>query len=241
MNIELYPVGGEPTQSVEHRVAQHAALADPLRLRITDLVMDSDLAALELGEALSVSSNLLAHHLGVLERAGVVERLRSEGDGRRSYVRLTPETHRMLSHRRAGSAPDSSMSGELLFICTGNSARSPFAAAWWNSSASRVSHMRATSAGTHPAPEVSAEALEAAQRFGIDLSEHAPRSLPKDSSRTHMIILCDRAYEELVPSHTDRRWQHHWSIPKPGTSDIENAYERSFCDIIERCTLLGPE
>lgn len=80
MNIEQSQGLPVPNASVEYRAARHAALADPLRLRITDLVMDSDLSSSELREALGVSSNLLAHHLGVLERAGVVDRLHSEGD-----------------------------------------------------------------------------------------------------------------------------------------------------------------
>jgi ArsR family transcriptional regulator, arsenate/arsenite/antimonite-responsive transcriptional repressor / arsenate reductase (thioredoxin) len=37
-------------------------------------------------------SNLLAHHLRVLEEAGLVTRHRSEGDKRRSYLRLVPGT-----------------------------------------------------------------------------------------------------------------------------------------------------
>ena len=36
-------------------------------------------------------SNLLAHHVKVLERAGVVTRHRSEGDRRRTYLTLAPD------------------------------------------------------------------------------------------------------------------------------------------------------
>ena len=78
----------EQTRSVERRAEVHAALADTTRLRVVDLLTVGDAASSELSSRLDVASNLLAHHLKVLERAGVVARHRSEGDGRRSYWRL---------------------------------------------------------------------------------------------------------------------------------------------------------
>ncbi|WP_369699670.1 ArsR family transcriptional regulator [Nesterenkonia sp. Act20] len=210
-----------------------------MRLRITDLVMDSDLSSSELREALGVSSNLLAHHLGVLERAGVVDRLRSEGDRRRSYVRLRPEVHRMLSWERVRSAGDSPDSREVVFICTGNSARSPFAAALWNRDRQQGSKgVRASSAGTHPAPQVSEKAVEVAQSFGVDLSAHTPSPVAADQPGVETIVLCDRAYEELPPvSRTGGR--RHWAVPNPGRSQSQDAYERVFCEIAERIELIA--
>lgn len=225
---------------MEHRAARHAALADPLRLRITDLVMDSDLSSSELRDALEISSNLLAHHLGVLERAQVVDRLRSEGDRRRSYVRIRPQVHSMLSLERMSSPGDCPDLGGIVFVCTGNSARSPFAAALWNRSTRGETHrVAATSAGTHPAPRVPEKAIEAAQRFGVDLSDHAPRPLEEDPSRGRTIILCDRAYEELAPTDPKGAGRRHWTVPNPGPSKAEDAYERVFCEIAERIELLA--
>jgi hypothetical protein len=45
----------------------------------------------ELGELIGVPTNLLAHHLGVLDGAGLIERRASSGDGRRRYVVLRPD------------------------------------------------------------------------------------------------------------------------------------------------------
>jgi DNA-binding transcriptional ArsR family regulator len=59
------------------RVAVHAALADPARLRITDTLADGDASPSELAALLAMPSNLLAHHLRVLEDAGLVSRHRS--------------------------------------------------------------------------------------------------------------------------------------------------------------------
>ena len=71
------------------RAARHAALGDPLRLQIVDPLAWGDLTPGDLAAALGLTSNLLAHHLGVLEAAGLVSRRRSEADRRRSYVSLT--------------------------------------------------------------------------------------------------------------------------------------------------------
>ena len=80
---------------VEQRASFHAALGDPARLTIVDSLFLTDLSPGDLARRLGLPSNLLAHHLRVLESAGIVERRRSEGDGRRSYVRLRSE-HPML-------------------------------------------------------------------------------------------------------------------------------------------------
>ena len=60
------------------------------RLAITDTLADGDASPSELAVMLAMPSNLLAHHLRVLEDAGMVARHRSEGDRRRTYLRLVP-------------------------------------------------------------------------------------------------------------------------------------------------------
>ena len=56
-----------------------------------DELLLADASPSELQGLLSMSSNLMAHHLGVLEQAGMVRRVRSEGDRRRTYLQLIPE------------------------------------------------------------------------------------------------------------------------------------------------------
>src|SRR6476646_10558093 len=73
---------------VERRAAVHMALGEPVRLTIVDRLGPGDASPGELAEAVGLGSNLLAHHLKVLEDAGVIRRVRSEGDRRRSYVQL---------------------------------------------------------------------------------------------------------------------------------------------------------
>lgn len=74
--------------AVAGRAAVFAALADPARLSIVDRLMLADASPSELGVVLDLPSNLLAHHLGVLKKSGLVRQSRSEADGRRTYLRL---------------------------------------------------------------------------------------------------------------------------------------------------------
>ena len=62
-------------RGLEARAARHAALGDPVRLAIVDDLMASDRAPVELCHRLGIESNLLAHHLDVLERVGFDARL----------------------------------------------------------------------------------------------------------------------------------------------------------------------
>src|SRR5918993_4395230 len=127
--------------AVEGRAAVHAALGEPVRLAIVDELALSDLAPSALAERFGLAGNLLAHHLDVLERVGLIERTVSSGDRRRRYVRLRHHALRDLGPRSAGRR------GRALFVCTGNSARSQLAAALWR----RRTGEPASSAGTHPA------------------------------------------------------------------------------------------
>ena len=66
----------------------------------------------------------------MLEQARVITRRRSEGDRRRTYLRLIPGALDPLA------APPERMAGRVLFVCTANSARSHLAAALWRRASS---------------------------------------------------------------------------------------------------------
>ena len=152
----------ELSSDAVRRVQIHAALADPGRLVIVDRLALADASPSELQTALSMSSSLIAHHLGVLEGAGIVRRVRSEGDRRRSYLRLIPESLDLLVPSAAWQAE------RVVFVCTQNSARSQLAVAVWN----RRTSLPATSAGTHPAAEVHPWAVAAAARRKLPMRPH---------------------------------------------------------------------
>jgi protein-tyrosine-phosphatase len=216
---------------LERRSSVHAALADPHRLAIVDELALADRSPSELTTRLGLSSNLLAHHLDVLERAELLERLPSAGDRRRRYLRLVPEA------LMVAAAPMATLvAGHVLFVCTGNSARSQLAAAAWNAD----STVPASSAGTHPATQVHPEAVRAAARVELDLSTAHPRSLEEVVEEPDLIVtVCDVAHEALGERLREVR-SLHWSIPDPAPIGTRAAFDAAFERISHRVATLSP-
>jgi len=205
-------------QDVEGRAARYGALGDPVRLSIVDQLMFSDRSPAELRRLVGVESNLLAHHLDVLERVGLVQRSRSGGDRRRRYVHLRAEALADLAERRRVAQ------GPALFLCSANSARSQLAAALWESRTGAP----ATSAGTHPAARVHPGAVAAAKRAGLDLTGAAPRSFDPAARHPELVVtVCDRAHEELNPSED---WLH-WSVPDPVPAGTKAAFDAAVAEL----------
>jgi ArsR family transcriptional regulator, arsenate/arsenite/antimonite-responsive transcriptional repressor / arsenate reductase (thioredoxin) len=221
------------------RAAVHAALGDPGRLSIVDALLLGEASPSELQRLLVMPSNLLAHHVGVLERVGVVSRHRSEADRRRTYLALAPAALDALRPTRVQDAV------RVVFVCTHNSARSQLAAALWND----TSAVPATSAGTHPAPAVHPGAVAAAQRHRVPLLPSRPRHVdevlgPHDSAGDLVITVCDAAHEELTAARgTARRTgpgRLHWSIPDPARTGQDHAFDRVIADLTDRIGRAAP-
>ena len=207
-------------QDRRRRAELHAALGDPARLGIVEDLATTDRAPSELAERFELPSNLLAHHLGVLERVGLVERVVSAGDRRRRYIRLIRSALTDLALPRAHPAAD------VLFVCSRNSARSQLAAALWR----RHTGHPADSAGTHPAPRVHAGAVAAARRAGLDIAAATPRVMAPDESAELVVTVCDRAHEELEPG---AGWWH-WSIPDPVEIGTAAAFDAAVVELDTR-------
>jgi ArsR family transcriptional regulator, arsenate/arsenite/antimonite-responsive transcriptional repressor / arsenate reductase (thioredoxin) len=203
------------------RAERHAALGDPLRLAIVDELFVSDRMPSELQALVELPSNLLAHHLDVLERVGLISRTRSSGDGRRRYVHL-------YRHALDDLTPRAHLPGEpALFVCTHNSARSQVAAALWH----QLTGAPATSAGTHPAERVHPEAVKAARRAGLDLRGATPRHLDELDERPALVVtVCDRAHEEGV---SEPAWLH-WSVPDPVPVGTPAAFDATVVELRQR-------
>lgn len=208
------------------RVAFHAALADATRLRIVDLLATTDRSASELGADLAVPSNLLAHHLNVLESAKVLTRRRSEGDRRRTYFSLVHDGLPPSDDAGVEVVPAS----QVVFVCTANTARSHLAAAAWRA----VSDVPASSAGTHPGKAIHAGAVAAAERHGLGLPDVAPRLLEeRDLVDSLIVTVCDRAHEEL-----GQNWPH-WSVPDPVAIGGRRAFDRAVTALTARTSALA--
>lgn len=208
------------------RAAMHAALGDPVRLAVVDDLVASDRSPKELCARLGLASNLLAHHLDVLEEVGLVVRVTSAGDRRRKYVRLVREPLASL-----GIGPRRPR-GDVLFLCSHNSARSQLAAALWRARTGRP----AASAGTHPAPRVHRGAVAAARRAGLDLAGAEPTALGPIPADTQVVTVCDRAHEELEPA---ADWWH-WSIPDPVETGTAAAFDAVVTDLEARIAAITP-
>jgi protein-tyrosine-phosphatase len=211
--------------NLEKRAAVHAALGEPIRLTLADHLVAGDASPSDLAEILDLGTNLLAHHLKVLEAAGVIRRVRSEGDRRRSYVQLrldNPVVRTSLAGHATADPPR-----RLLFVCSANSARSQLAAATWNS----LSVVPAVSAGTHPALRVHPRAIAVAARHGLDLTQARPAAFDDRLDPADLVVaVCDNAHEELDPDLP----RLHWSIPDPAPHDTDTAFETAFDDLNSR-------
>lgn len=216
----------EAITGFQARVARHAALADPARLRIVDLLTLGDFSPTELQAELGMPSNLLSHHLRALEEAGLTTRHRSEADRRRSYIRLA-------AGALEGLVPGTEYGARrILFVCTRNSARSQLATALWQ----QASEIPSTSAGTHPADRIARGAIEIARRHGVALADLPPRRLDDVAREEDFVVtVCDNAHEEIP-----NLGGIHWSVPDPLRLNTEDAFEGAFTDIARRISDLAP-
>jgi protein-tyrosine-phosphatase len=216
----------EQNADLERRAAVHAALADPARLRVTDALADGDLSPSELTAMLAMPSNLLAHHLRVLEETGIITRRRSEGDRRRTYLRLVPG----VLDQPGG--PPGRAARRVLFVCTANSARSHLAVALWR----RASSVPAASAGTHPAAAIAPGAIDAAGRHHLPLQRLRPRDIRDVRHDGDLVVtVCDLAHEELGTLAAV-----HWSVPDPVPVGDPASFDAALAELAGRVRRLAP-
>ncbi len=222
----------------DRRARALGALADPVRLRVLDALVLGDTSPGELGTRLGLTSNLLAHHLGVLEREGLVTRQRSQADRRRSYVHLVPGSlDGLLPGQGSGVGAAPSPVTRVVFVCTANSARSQLAAALW----AHTSQVPVTSAGTHPTPVIAPGAVAVADRHDLRLADSAPRLLPDLTDEDYLVTVCDNANEELTRGvGLDLPGQRlHWSVPDPVALGTDEAFEDAYVDLESRVVTLA--
>jgi protein-tyrosine-phosphatase len=209
-----------PGADLVWRSTAHAALGDLGRLQVVDALGVGDRSPSDLASEVGMPSNLLAHHLKVLESAGLVARVRSEADRRRTYIRLVPAAFTRLGHVPTPAVPH----GRVVFVCTANSARSQLAAAVWADRAGS-----ATSAGTHPATRIHPGAVRVARSHGLNLTADSPAAVsdvlrPDDT----VVTVCDSADREVGVAHV------HWSVADPVPSGSRQAFEQALTQVSGR-------
>ncbi|WP_229074877.1 helix-turn-helix domain-containing protein [Actinoplanes sp. DH11] len=220
-------MNAEPS-SLTARARIHAALGDPARLAVVDALVLGDASPGEIAADLDMPTNLVAHHVKVLQDAGLVMRIRSEGDRRRTYLRLVPGVLSALTAPRLGAAD------RVVFVCTHNSARSQLAAALWRD---RVGG-HVASAGIAPAPRVHPRAVRVAHEHGLALDPTGTHHVDDVVHDGDLVIaVCDNAHEDLTGPHRPRL---HWSVPDPARIDTDEAFEAAYTDLADRIDRLAP-
>jgi protein-tyrosine-phosphatase len=218
----------------------------PVRWRLLSELARSDRRVGELSQLANRRQSLVSYHLRQLRDGGLVSMRRSAADGRDSYYVLDlPRCGEQLASAgvalHPGLAPTPRVSGSararVLFLCTGNSARSQIAEALCEElSAGRVS---AASAGSHPKP-LHANAVRVMRARGIDLRGRRPKHLSELGRRRfdYVISLCDRV-REVCPEFPGRPELIHWSIPDPTREPGDDeqtlpAFERTATELSTR-------
>ncbi|HEV2812192.1 MAG TPA: ArsR family transcriptional regulator [Solirubrobacteraceae bacterium] len=225
----------------------------PLRWRLLSELARSDRRVGELCELAGQRQSLVSYHLRRLRDARVVSARRSLADGRDTYYVLDlPRCGELLVAAgaslhpglasAAGSRPRAAVArARVLFLCTGNSARSQMAEAL----AEQLSggSVRAASAGSHPKP-LHPNAVRVMRERGIDLSRRRSKHLSELTGRRfdYVISLCDRV-REVCPEFPGSPQAIHWSLRdparEPGTDDATlPAFERTAAELESRIGFL---
>ena len=217
---------------------------DPVRWQLLRELARSDRHVRELTALLGRPQNLVSYHLGKLRSAGLVSARRSSADGRDFYYtveldrlalllagtgRVVHPGLRLAPVTRPDPGPGRPPP-RLLFLCTGNSARSQIAEAL--AVARSEGRVEAFSAGSHPKP-VHVNTVRVMRERGIDPGSRSSKQLSVFTAQrfSHVITLCDKV-REVCPEFPGHPGYAHWSIPDPAASgDDDEATLPVFRDV----------
>lgn len=195
------------------------AAGHPVRWRLLSELAVSDRQVQELTALLGQPQSLVSYHLGQLRKAELVGARRSTADGRDTFYRLDlARCGQLLAATGAALHPALRMSppgppppvrASVLFLCTGNSSRSPMAEALMRRKAGAAAEIR--SAGSRPRP-VHPHAIRLFPELRDARSKHVDE-LAADRF-DYVITVCDKVREACpeLPGHPRAA---HWSIPDP--------------------------
>lgn len=216
-------------------------VADPQRWDLLTALAASDRRVGELSDLLGKPQNLVSYHLRELRNGGLVTRRRSSADGRDTYYRIDLARCGELLCSTGAAIDPSLRLGELptnysrspggerprvLFLCTGNSARSQMAEAMLgHRSGDRIV---ARSAGSNP-KTLNPIAVRVMAEREIDISRHTTKHLSRFARGRfdRVITLCDKV-REICPEFPGQPGTAHWSMADPGAEDDADASHAAF-------------
>lgn len=218
---------GEPPAFI--RLAAHR-----VRWRLLGELARSDRAVRELVALVGEPQNLVSYHLRILRTAGLVTAHRSSADRRDSYYSIDLDACRM-GLQAGGSALHPALELEaptltamvlgptrwrVLFLCTGNSARSQIAEALAGQLSGGV--IEAHSAGSHP-KAVHPNAIRVLAARGVDIATNRSKGVDEFAGQRFdtVITLCDRV-REVRTALAGRAERVHWSLPDPSRAAVNN-------------------
>jgi len=230
--------------------------AHPLRWRLLRELVRSDRAVSELTDLVEEPQSLVSYHLGRLRGGGLVTRRRSSADRRASYYAIDLAGCREQLQAAGGAlhpglwlvpapgAPVRRARGRkprVLFLCTGNSARSQIAEALLQRMSDGA--VDASSGGSRPKP-LHPNAVRVMTKRGIDISANRTKHLDEflDQRLAVVVTLCDRV-REVCPEFPAHPRLVHWSVPDPALEGPTNrasylAFERTAAELENRIRFL---
>jgi ArsR family transcriptional regulator, arsenate/arsenite/antimonite-responsive transcriptional repressor / arsenate reductase (thioredoxin) len=238
--------------------ASLALVAHPVRWRLLTELADGDRQVGELTSLTGLRQSLVSYHLAELRTGGLVSMRRSSADGREAYYRADLERcgavlmaagtalhpGLQLVPAYSGGVPSpwkATARLRVLFLCTGNGARSQIAEALTQHLSGGA--VEAASAGSHPT-QLHRNAVRVMCERGIDISGRRTKHLRRFARHRfdYVISLCDRL-REICPEFPGDPRVLHWSIPDPAhdtTNDDESypAFERTAADLEIRIRFL---
>ncbi|HLH09080.1 MAG TPA: arsenate reductase ArsC [Terriglobales bacterium] len=133
----------------------------------------------------------------------------------------------------------------VLFLCTGNSARSIMAEAILNQRGQ--GRFTAYSAGSHPSGKVHPQALQQLERSHLPTANLRSKSwdefaLPNAPKMDFVFTVCDNAANEICPVWPGQPLTAHWGIPDPAAASgsldqVERAFREAFVTLDRRIAL----